>query len=190
MNCLKASTLQAFLDGELSPDEKSAVDRHLAECEICASRCRRLQKAIAAFRTDFSKLDPETVEIPECSAILVERQRTSRANHRPGSAHITWLQGLVGVAAAAAIAFAFWPSHRQSPTMDPGLNYLLAQLPPIGEDPQRMWREQSLIITVVDNTDGSVKRFITSVANDRVQCESLRPGHSKIDDSSKLRKGI
>jgi len=190
MNCLKESELQAYLDSELSPGEKAAVETHLAECSACRLRSNQLQETIAAFRTDFARLDPAPVEIPEWSADLVERRRKSRTSHRPGGAHITWLQGLVGVAAAAAIAFAIWPSHRQSSPTDPGLAYLLSQLPPVGEDPQRMWREQSLVITIVDNTDGSVKRFITSAASDRIQCESLKPGHGTNDDSSKLRKGI
>ena len=35
MPCLTADRYYAYLDGDLSPAEKSAVDRHLAACEAC-----------------------------------------------------------------------------------------------------------------------------------------------------------
>ena len=184
--------LQAYLDIELSPTETTAVEKHLAECDACRSRCDRRREAIAAFRAEFSKLNPGAVEIPVWSPAPLSHERSGRrAVSKPGVRRITWLQGMVTVAAAAAAVWlAVSPSHREfHPTDDP-LDRLQAQIPPVGEDPQRMYREQCLVITVFDRSVGSVERYIASPETNRVTRESLAPGHSVSDDSSKLKKGI
>jgi hypothetical protein len=187
MNCLSDGVLQAYLDGELSPDEHTAAERHLAECDSCRLRSRQHQDALAALRADLARLDPPEIEVPDWNTVLHQRTR-ERSRREP--ARITWLQSLIGVAAAAALWFAFFPADRKPPTANNGLDRLIAQLPPLGEDPQRMWREQAVVITVVNKTTGSIDRFITSSAGDRVVRESFGPSHNNIEDSSIPRRGI
>jgi hypothetical protein len=194
MSCLKDDTIQAYLDGELTATEKAATEIHLAACDACRARCRRQQETLTALWTDMSKLDPSAVEIPDWSSVLETRNQQAPARvtsgHRPVESRITWLQCLIGIAAAAAIWFVFFPTHRVTLPADRGLESLQTQLPPVGEDPQRMWREQCLVITVTDKTTGSVERFITSSTSDRVVRESFEPNHNDTDDSSILRRGI
>jgi hypothetical protein len=194
MSCLNDDTIQAYLDGELSAAERAATELHLVACDACRARYHRRQETLTALWTDISKLDPPTVEIPDWSSVLETRKQQvsnhKTSGHRSVDTHITWLQGLIGLAAAATIWFVISPVHHDTPPSPDVIDSLLAQLPPVGEDPQRMWSEQCMVFTVVDKTDGSVNRYIASTTNDRIIHESIKPGHNPIEDSSKLRKGI
>jgi hypothetical protein len=194
MSCLKDDTIQAYLDGELSATEKAATELHLAVCDACRAHCRQIQDALTAVKVELSRLDPPAVEVPDWSMVLETRKQQAPSHktsgHRSVESRITWLQGLVGVAVAAAIWFVFFPAHREMPPPGERFESLLAGLPPVGEDPQRMWREQCMVITVTDKTTGSVERFITSSTSDRVVRESFEPNHNDTDDSSILRRGI
>jgi hypothetical protein len=45
--CLNESTLQAWLDGELSPEASAAARSHLAACAVCAAQARAAENALA-----------------------------------------------------------------------------------------------------------------------------------------------
>jgi anti-sigma factor RsiW len=72
MPCLTADRYYAYLDGDLSPAEKSAVDRHLAACEACrlalTARTRIMEAAagLPAFDlpTDFATGIMARVPVP------------------------------------------------------------------------------------------------------------------------------
>ncbi|MFI5349753.1 MAG: anti-sigma factor family protein [Elusimicrobiota bacterium] len=57
MDCKSASaSLTAFIDGALASDESPLVAAHLTSCPSCRSR----QSALAAARTAFARLTPES----------------------------------------------------------------------------------------------------------------------------------
>jgi hypothetical protein len=53
-------TLQALLDGEVRPEERAALERHLAECPACAAEAEALREASAVFGSAVLLLDPPT----------------------------------------------------------------------------------------------------------------------------------
>jgi hypothetical protein len=193
MRCLADGVMQQLSDSELTDVERSEVERHLSQCDRCRARLQEMKNSVAMARAGLEKLNPALVEIPQwtITPIEVDRSRfSSESGFQVCEKRVTWLQGLVTVAAAAALWFVFFPvDHRPLPT-DSSISRLMAQLPPVAEDPQRMWREQCVVITVVDKVTGSVERIITSSTSDRVVRESFQPVHSSIDDSSEQRKGI
>ena len=52
--CLDEGTLQAYLDGELSPDASQGVAAHLAACASCAEAARSAEQEFALFSTAFA----------------------------------------------------------------------------------------------------------------------------------------
>lgn len=48
--CGQADQLWAYLDGELPPARAGAIARHLAACEGCAARARRLRSMLETCR--------------------------------------------------------------------------------------------------------------------------------------------
>jgi hypothetical protein len=60
--CLNESMLQAWLDGELSPEASAAARSHLAGCAACSARARDAEKTLAlvddAWRSELSPLVP------------------------------------------------------------------------------------------------------------------------------------
>jgi len=43
MKCIDTDILQKYLDGEVSTDEKTGVEAHLATCDLCSFRLAQLQ---------------------------------------------------------------------------------------------------------------------------------------------------
>ena len=43
MKCIETDILQKYLDGEVSTDEKTGVEAHLATCDLCSFRLAQLQ---------------------------------------------------------------------------------------------------------------------------------------------------
>ena len=54
MTCLDEGTLQAYLDGELSPETLNGVAAHLAACAPCAEAAREAESELALFSTAYA----------------------------------------------------------------------------------------------------------------------------------------
>jgi anti-sigma factor RsiW len=52
--CLNEATLQAYLDGELSPETLNGVASHLAACAACAEAAHEAEAELALFNTAFA----------------------------------------------------------------------------------------------------------------------------------------
>jgi anti-sigma factor RsiW len=52
--CLDEGTLQAYLDGELSPETSDSAAAHLAACAACAQAARAAEQELALFSTAFA----------------------------------------------------------------------------------------------------------------------------------------
>ncbi|HET7460441.1 MAG TPA: zf-HC2 domain-containing protein [Longimicrobium sp.] len=101
---LGEGTLQALIDGELSPADRAAAETHLAACPACAAELRELRATHERVATLLGRAD---VAAPVAQAQMSMRARRLRAR-RPA---VHWPQallraavlvlGLAGVAAAA-----------------------------------------------------------------------------------------
>lgn len=83
--------LSAYIDGELSPKERARVERHLAQCEVCARNLRTLRQTVGLLR------QLPTVPAPR-SFVLRPAPRPVRA----GRAY-TYLRAATALAAALLI---------------------------------------------------------------------------------------
>lgn len=75
--------LLAYLDGELSPQERARLEEHLARCEKCQQELARLQALRASLDATFhAALDP--VRMPAAADERIRGRLRERAERRPG----------------------------------------------------------------------------------------------------------
>jgi hypothetical protein len=70
--CLDEGTLQAYLDGELSPETLNATAAHLAACAACAGAARDAEQELALFSEAFAPALPASVPTAKLRARLDE----------------------------------------------------------------------------------------------------------------------
>jgi anti-sigma factor RsiW len=70
--CLDEGTLQAYLDGELSPDASNTTAAHLAACDTCAAAARAAEQELALFSTAFAPALSASVPTEKLRARLDE----------------------------------------------------------------------------------------------------------------------
>lgn len=99
MNHLDDGTLQAFLDDELSPQDRARVAEHLLGCGRCRQAHQELGRANATFSEAVSLLD---VELPGGRTGSPRAERPGRA--RSGARSFVRAAGLILAVAAAASA--------------------------------------------------------------------------------------
>jgi|GEM_PF-658421 len=88
-------SLSAYIDGELTPRERTRVEQHLKECPACAEDLRTLRQTVALLR-----------ELPVIPAPRSFAVRPQVAKLRPAPAPSAWGYGLLkGATAIAALLF-------------------------------------------------------------------------------------
>ncbi len=100
---LGEGTLQALLDGELAPPERTAADQHLGTCPACAAALRELRTVNERAAGLLARAD---VPAPVAQAQMSLRARRVRASRFTGARQAllraaVLVLGLAGVAAAA-----------------------------------------------------------------------------------------
>lgn len=110
--------LSAYLDGELAPGERLAVERHLGRCPRCAARLEDLGRLRGTLRSlprsappedGWSRLREEMAEAPP------ERARPS---WRPAIAR-RWAPVAAAAALLAALGAAFYLASAPAPPREP-----------------------------------------------------------------------
>lgn len=66
--------LHAYLDDALSPDERTAVDTHLATCVTCRAELAALRTQEQRITTHLSALDPAPADVPDARRALARFQ--------------------------------------------------------------------------------------------------------------------
>jgi anti-sigma factor RsiW len=81
--CLDEGTLQAYLDGELSPETLNSVALHLSTCATCADTARAAEQELALFSTAFAPaFAPASVPSARLRARLYEAIAEMNATQR------------------------------------------------------------------------------------------------------------
>ncbi len=86
MSCLKDENLQAYLDGELTPEAGEAVSGHLAECSHCAAAAQGMEQAFAVLSNTFA------AELPDAAPTTRLRARIESALAEKAASKFAWTQ--------------------------------------------------------------------------------------------------
>lgn len=88
--------IDAYFDGETTPAEREAADRHIAGCDACRA-------ALEELRLTWEALDavPEPAIPALCAPAIIHRARLRERR-------VTWLTFAGAAAAVAVLAFALW----------------------------------------------------------------------------------
>lgn len=117
MSCRRVATLtDAFLDGELPPDQMLEVEDHLGICESCRERARfdaNLQQEVQDAAL-YAAAPSRDFEARLAGALRAERERILKFDSmRPASARRKWTATVpLALASAATLGAAFWLNHR------------------------------------------------------------------------------
>lgn len=115
IHCILSSRLSAYLDGELPPRRRRAVERHLTGCTTCAERLEGLRRAQASVRAA-----PPSAPPAEAWARLRERMAEPAQAPAPVPARrraAAWGAAAAAVllAAAASLYVALGPAPAPAP---------------------------------------------------------------------------
>jgi anti-sigma factor RsiW len=117
MSCRRVATLtDAFLDGELPPDQMLEVEDHLGSCEPCRERARfdaHLQQDVQDAVTR-DAVPSRDFEARLAGALRAERERLLQNDSlRPASSRRKWTATVpLALASAATLAFVGWLNSR------------------------------------------------------------------------------
>lgn len=166
MKCADNGTLQTYLDSELATSAVRDLTEHLGECQRCQSRLAELRAAAESLRNSLQELNPEDIDIPKWDAPTLTTSASQPAQSTP-TTHLRrtlsgWLRPLTAVAAGFVLTFWTYQYFSSVPPIE--LHCEASEWPPpqVTTDPNRMWHERSLIITVVDHSAGTMERIVTS----------------------------
>ena len=111
MNCRDTEPLLlAETDGVLTPDQRAALERHVAACPACQQMRDRLREATATFRADAAQVTvPDADE--EWRIIRAQLAETESRPERKRLAPVIWFSTSLAAAAAIAVMF-FGPQSK------------------------------------------------------------------------------
>ncbi|MDB6116061.1 MAG: hypothetical protein JWQ62_3006 [Lacunisphaera sp.] len=106
MNCRDTEPLLfAETDGVLPPDQRAALERHLAACPACQEMRTRLQDATAAFRADAAQVSvPDANEEWQTLRAQLAKTKPRPEKKRP-LAPVIWFGTSLAAAAALTVAY-------------------------------------------------------------------------------------
>jgi hypothetical protein len=188
MKCLSREELQLYVDGELHPPEHQTAEHHLEQCSSCTARVEALRSEIVILNEHIVRLSPEAPPVPG----FVSPQR------RHAGARLRWTD--------VAAAIPFWLHRHWRPVLPACLVLSMVifygltrdshqEAWPVldeweavnsGRNPNELWHERQLIITVDNISTGTRTRITTSTINENITSESYPipspagPGDSQI----------
>jgi anti-sigma factor RsiW len=80
--CLDEGTLQAYIDGELSPETSNGVAAHLSACANCAEAAHAAEQELALFSTAFTHALPASVPTAKLRARIDDAIAEMNATER------------------------------------------------------------------------------------------------------------
>jgi anti-sigma factor RsiW len=118
MDCTCALKLGDYIDGELSGNERQALEAHLATCETCRAEWALLQEVDGAMATWPVLAEPEGLAARVMDEIRAGAPRTAAPRvwpharaHTRVQVHLRWQEALLGLALAIAVAVLVLSAH-------------------------------------------------------------------------------
>lgn len=118
MNCPADTTLRAYLDAELSPEDSSELQQHLQSCSACQVRFRELSATASRVASRLALLDapPSTLEVNPQIALARFNANLPHAEEDPAPlpffarlfsprSRFAWAASLAGVALVISLMF-------------------------------------------------------------------------------------
>lgn len=154
MNCLNNETIQAFLDNELTPEQKFDAQTHINSCSLCkanvANYKKELQQIASLLNSNIS--DHQDITIPEFIAPKPKKRKpVSRILVFAAAAVIVTIIGISTIIKHQNET----EKKRQMLAMQ---NWEILQQTSMNEQ----WQERMVTITITDKDGNIVEQFITS----------------------------
>jgi len=187
MKCLTRETLQRLIDGELDGSERQATERHLEQCSECSSRVDVSRSGIAQLHEHIARLTPEAPPVP---GFVSPQRRHAGARVRwtdvaatiPFWLHQHWKPVLPACLVLSLVVVYGLTRHGQ-PEVWP-VQYDEWEDVNLGRNPNELWHERQMIITVDDIRTGTRTRITTSTINENITSESYPiPSPTRYGDS-------
>jgi predicted anti-sigma-YlaC factor YlaD len=153
MNCIENHILQKYLDGEINPDEKIAVDKHLQECQFCMEKMERQRSRAHQIKSLLNYLADEKVVRPPLSSLVKgTRPIPEWTDQQPPVAR--YPKSLIySVCAAAVLVLIFLFPFKSYFGQPQKVVYLQTEIQEV--DANRPLSDQETVISVI-NPDGKV----------------------------------
>jgi hypothetical protein len=119
--CRREEFIQAYLDGELTPEAAEAMRRHLADCADCAAVRREMEQTLGLLDAAIRAETPETFPSARLLA-AIESRLNQREVVKPSSAGLFWRFGFVATASLIILGLAGWFLGRTRPSTIPTVN--------------------------------------------------------------------
>ncbi|MBC7348036.1 MAG: zf-HC2 domain-containing protein [Clostridia bacterium] len=125
MKCRKArQLLSPYIDDELKPKEKAALEEHLASCEACRAELEELKAISNAIREIFQRIEPPPDLLEKTMRRIREMEESGEMERlRRRERLAKWRKAAMGVGLAAGIGLAALQFGRAGvgPVMPPGV---------------------------------------------------------------------
>jgi hypothetical protein len=144
--------LQRYIDGEVSTDEKTAVESHLTACKACSERWTQLQRRSIGIKSLLNGLSDAEVGLPALpSEIDGKLPVTVSAASEPGGFHESrsvWKRWAIGLSAACMIGVIFLFKPLVCRSENPEMVRIQREI--VEVDANCPYTEQETVLSVID----------------------------------------
>lgn len=112
-SCLDDETLAAYVDGGLTAEERTRVERHLASCQDCFAVFTESVKTVQAMQDEGVSDAPAPARIEPSREVAAGVPVTAAPTRRVGQ----WVAAGAALATAAALVFAVWWPKAERPEL-------------------------------------------------------------------------
>jgi len=145
MNCISEENIQAYIDNELSINEKSKINEHITQCEYCTNNVHK-QRMLASMLKENIAFD-EPIAIPDITQIIDGSPRWSKEQY---------IKSIFYVAAAASIVLALLIGLNKKQELTPELTHDYANH--FEFDANKSITDQDFEITIIDS-EGNITNY-------------------------------
>lgn len=174
MKCLNNEKIIKYIDNELTGHDYKLVGKHLKSCPDCRVKYEDLLEKINLIRSSLDELNPQSVSIPTFRHPETERKRRKYGFLKPAMAVLSAL--IITLASYRII------------TKDDGNENMVQMEYALDQDmditnPNVMWHERRLIITILDTRDNTCKKIVTSKDENNIRIKEYELQPDKTDNN-------
>jgi len=142
MNCFNEEEIQKYIDGELSEEQQSSMNKHIATCKSCKDNIRSQKNISNIITQELNSLISDDISIPNIEII------TKRKN-------IVNIRRIVYTVSAASLIFVLWLFLPNSTKTEQNQ---IVTIQEVNQNINREILEPDFLITVV-SPDGKVTEY-------------------------------